>query len=41
MDLPNGYEGWVAPELHTDEDLLEQYATECRLATAAVDAPTT
>jgi len=37
LDLPEGYEGWIAPELQTDEELLEQYATECRLATAAVE----
>ncbi|MET7280745.1 DinB family protein [Kribbella sp. NPDC005582] len=36
-DLPNGYEGWTAPELLSDEELLEQYAEECRLASAAVD----
>jgi uncharacterized damage-inducible protein DinB len=37
VDLPEGYAGWVAPELQSDEDLLEQYANECRLATAAVE----
>jgi uncharacterized damage-inducible protein DinB len=37
LDLPKGYEGWTAPELQSDEELLEQYANECRLATAAVD----
>jgi uncharacterized damage-inducible protein DinB len=37
LDLPEGYEGWIAPEHQTDEELLEQYADECRLATAAVD----
>lgn len=37
LDLPEGYDGWIAPELQSDEDLLEQYANECRLATAAVD----
>ncbi len=37
VDLPEGYDGWTAPELQSDEELLEQYANECRLATAAVD----
>lgn len=37
LDLPEGYDGWTAPELQSDEELLEQYANECRLATAAVD----
>jgi hypothetical protein len=25
LDLPEGYEGWTAPEDQSDEDLLEQY----------------
>ena len=37
VDLPRGYEGWMAPEDQSDEDLLDQYARECRLATAAID----
>ena len=37
VDLPEGYAGWTAPEHQSDEQLLEQYASECRLATAAVD----
>lgn len=37
VDLPEGYDGWIAPELQSDEELLEQYASECRLATAVVD----
>jgi hypothetical protein len=37
VDLPEGYDGWTAPKLQSDEELLEQYANECRLATAAVD----
>jgi uncharacterized damage-inducible protein DinB len=37
VDLPHGYEGWVAPDQLSDEDLLEQYAEECRLASAAVE----
>ena len=36
VDLPQGYDGWTAPEHQSDEELLEQYADECRLATAAV-----
>jgi uncharacterized damage-inducible protein DinB len=36
VELPQGYDGWTAPELQSDEELLEQYAEECRLATAAV-----
>jgi len=37
VDLPRGYEGWTVPEHQSDEDLLEQYARECRLANAAID----
>jgi len=37
VDLPQGYAGWTAPESQSDEELVEQYAEECRLATAAVD----
>jgi uncharacterized protein DUF664 len=37
VDLPEGYDGWCAPEVQSDEELLEQYANECRLATAVVD----
>ncbi len=37
VDLPKGYEGWTAPESQSDEELLERYADECRLATAAVE----
>lgn len=37
LELPEGYDGWVAPEAVSDEDLLEQYAEECRLASAAVE----
>lgn len=37
VDLPQGYDGWTAPDLQSDEELLEQYANECRLAKAAVD----
>lgn len=36
VEIPQGYEGWTAPETHSDEELLENYADECRLATAAV-----
>lgn len=37
LDLPEGYEGWTAPDLQSDEELLEQYAYECALATAVID----
>jgi uncharacterized damage-inducible protein DinB len=37
VDLPRGYEGWTVPEDQSDEDLLERYAEECRLASAAID----
>jgi uncharacterized damage-inducible protein DinB len=36
VEIPQGYEGWTAPETCSDEELLENYADECRLATAAV-----
>ncbi|WP_338750215.1 DinB family protein [Janibacter alittae] len=36
IDLPEGYEGWTALDEQTDEDLLEQYASECKRATAAI-----
>jgi uncharacterized damage-inducible protein DinB len=36
VELPQGYDGWTAPEAQSDEELLEQYANECRLATAVV-----
>ena len=36
VDIPQGYDGWTAPEAQSDEELLEQYANECRLATAAI-----
>ena len=36
VEIPQGYDGWTAPENQSDEDLVEQYANECRLATAAV-----
>lgn len=37
VDLPQGYEGWTAPQHESDEDLLEQYAQECRRASAAIE----
>jgi uncharacterized damage-inducible protein DinB len=37
LDLPEGYDGWTAPENQSDDELLEQYAHECSLATAAVE----
>jgi uncharacterized damage-inducible protein DinB len=36
LELPEGYDGWTARDLQSDEELLEEYANECRLATAAV-----
>jgi hypothetical protein len=29
---PEGYDGWTVPEFQSDEELLEQYANEGRLA---------
>ena len=40
LEIPTGYDGWIAPEAQSDEELLEQYASECRLATSAVDTLT-
>ena len=37
VDLPEGYEGWIAPDDQSDDELLEQYAEECRLANAVVE----
>lgn len=37
VPLPEGYEGWIPSDDHSDEDLLEQYASECRLATKAIE----
>ena len=36
VEIPQGYDGWTAPETQSDEELLERYADECRLATAAI-----
>ena len=36
VEIPQGYDGWTAPDTLSDEELLERYADECRLATAAV-----
>ena len=36
VEIPSGYDGWVVPKMQSDEELLEQYSEECRLATAAV-----
>ena len=36
VEIPQGYDGWTAPEAQSDDELLEQYVDECRLATAAV-----
>lgn len=37
VEIPQGYQGWTAPEDQSDEELLEHYANECRLASAVVD----
>jgi len=37
VELPQGYDGWTAPDDQSDDELLEQYAEECRRATAAVE----
>jgi uncharacterized damage-inducible protein DinB len=37
VDLPEGYDGWTAPDVLSDEELLEQYADECRRSNAVVD----
>ena len=36
VELPDGYAGRQPAELQSDDELLEQYADECRAATAAV-----
>ncbi|QBX57436.1 DUF664 domain-containing protein [Nocardioides seonyuensis] len=36
VEIPQGYDGWTAPETQSDEELLERYAAECRLASAAI-----
>lgn len=36
VEIPEGYDGWTAADTQSDEELLEGYANECRLATAAV-----
>lgn len=36
--LPAGHEGWTAPDGPSDDELLDRYAEECRLASAAVAA---
>ena len=36
VDLPQGYDGWTAPDTLSDEELLADYLTECQRATAAV-----
>jgi uncharacterized damage-inducible protein DinB len=36
VDLPQGYDGWTAPDDLSDEELLAQYAEECERADAAV-----
>ncbi|CUR61399.1 conserved hypothetical protein [metagenome] len=36
VELPQGYDGWVAPDDVPDDELLAAYVEECRLATEAV-----
>jgi hypothetical protein len=36
--LPEGYDGWTAPDDVSDEELLEQYAEECERANAAIES---
>jgi uncharacterized damage-inducible protein DinB len=36
VDLPHGYDGWLAPTEISDEELLAAYVKECRIATEAV-----
>ena len=36
VELPEGYDGWTAPDDVSDEELLELYADECERANAAV-----
>lgn len=45
VDLPSGYEGWIAPDDRTDAELLAQYDEECARADAIaseldLDSPT-
>jgi hypothetical protein len=35
--LPVGYEGWTVPDGESPQQVLEQYAEECRLADAAIE----
>ena len=36
VEIPSGYDGWVAPDGQSDHELLEEYENECRRATAAI-----
>jgi hypothetical protein len=36
VDLPRGYDGWLAPADRGDDEILGAYVDECRAATAAV-----
>ncbi|WP_165356772.1 DUF664 domain-containing protein [Nocardioides zhouii] len=36
VEIPQGYDGWVAPDGLSDEQVLQDYRDECREASAAV-----
>jgi len=36
VEISSGYDGWVAPEDLTDEEIIAAYVEECRAATAAI-----
>ena len=36
VEIPEGYDGWVAPDDVSDEQVLDDYRDECRAASAAV-----
>ena len=36
VDLPTGYDGWLAPEDQSDDELLAAYAAECALGNDAL-----
>ena len=38
VEIPSGYDGWLAPTDLGDDEILEAYVVECREATAAVEA---
>ena len=36
VEIPEGYDGWLAPDGVEDEDVLAAYVEECRVATEAI-----